>query len=92
MDATLLRAKSGAVQVSALKLAQDRDGVILRVCNPADTAVRGVLEFGRAFASAIEVNHAEEPLPGARKIKGGRSLSISLPRQRIRTYRLQFEG
>ena len=92
VDATLLRAKSGAVQVSALKLAQDRDGVILRVCNPADTAVRGVLEFGRAFASAIEVNHAEEPLPGARKIKGGRSLSISLPRQRIRTYRLQFEG
>ena len=89
-DATLLRARSGAVQVSAFKLAQDRDGVILRVFNPTDAAVRDVLEFGRTFTSAVEVNHAEEPLPGARKLKGARSLSISLPRQRIRTYRLQF--
>jgi len=91
-DDTFLRVKSGAVQVSALKLAQDGDGVILRVFNPADGLARDVLEFGCAFASAIEVNHAEEPLAGARTLKGGRSLSVSLPRQRIRTYRLRFDG
>jgi len=89
-DATFLKIRSGAVQLSTLKIAQDRDGVILRLFNPADTVAKDVLEFATPFESAVEVDHAEEPIPGARKIKGGRRLNLSLPKQKIRTYRLHF--
>jgi alpha-mannosidase len=89
-DTTFLRTRSGVVQLSALKIAQDRDGVILRLFNPADTVAKDMLEFAAPFTSAIEVDHAEEPIPGARAIKGGRRLNVSLPKQKIRTYRLRF--
>ena len=90
-DAVFLRARSGAVLLSALKIARDRDGVILRLFNPADTVAKDVLEFAVPFASAVEVDHAEEPIPGARTRKGGRRLNVSLPKQKIRTYRLRFQ-
>ncbi len=92
VDRTFLNSRNGSVMVSAFKPAQDRDGAILRVFNPTDSIAEDVLEFAAPFSSAIEVNHVEEPVPGVRKERGGRRLKISLPAQKIRTYRLRFRN
>lgn len=87
---TFARLDSGVAILSAFKVAADRDGFIVRVYNPTDEAVEDTLSFAKAFKSAAEVNHAEEPLGGAKAVRGGKSLAIALPPQRIRTYRLRF--
>jgi alpha-mannosidase len=88
---TFASMKRGSAIFSALKLAEDRKGVILRVYNPTDRKVADALTFAVPFASAVEVNHAEEPIHAARMIKGGKSLALELPPQRIRTFRLKFK-
>jgi len=89
---TFAAMKNGSAILSALKVAQDGDGVIVRVYNPTDKAVEDVLTFAAAFNSAIEVNHAEEEIAGAPAMKGAKTLKIELPPQKIRTYRLRFDG
>jgi alpha-mannosidase len=87
---TFAAMRKGDAILSGLKPAQNRRGVIVRVYNPTDREVTDALTFSVAFKSAVEVNHAEEPMRGAKALKGGRTLPIDLPPQRIRTFRLRF--
>jgi alpha-mannosidase len=87
---TFVTMKKGVAVLSALKTAADRNGVIVRVYNPTSARVTDTLTFAFGFKSAVEVNHAEEPVKGAKAAKGGKTLAITLPPQRIRTYRLKF--
>ncbi len=80
----------GAAVLSALKPAEDGDGVILRVYNPTGQAVGETARFGERTKSSVEVNSAEEPLEGAKKARGGKTLGIDLAPHRIRTFRLTF--
>jgi alpha-mannosidase/mannosylglycerate hydrolase len=84
------RLRSGAAVLSAVKPAEDGDGIIVRVFNPTDDAVSDDLDFPQPFTSAIEVDHAEEALPGSTPIAGSSRLTLALPPQRIRTFRLRF--
>jgi alpha-mannosidase/mannosylglycerate hydrolase len=86
----LARLRDGNAVLSALKPAEDGEGLIVRVFNPTDVAVSDELTFGVPFASAVEVDHAEEAIAGTPAIRGGAALAISLPAQRIRTFRLRF--
>ena len=89
-NATFLKAETGSALLSCLKTAQDRNGLILRVYNPTERSVKDRLTFAFPFRSAIAVNHAEEPLAGAKPIRGGKQLPVELSKQKIRTYRLLF--
>ncbi len=48
------------LELTALKRAEDRESVILRILNPSDHAVRGTLELWSAPAEAYLVDLAEE--------------------------------
>jgi len=88
---TFASLRKGAVILSALKTAANRRGVIVRAYNPTAEKASDALVFSAPFTSAVEVNHAEEPLNGAEMIKGGKTLAIDLAPFRIRTWRLRFK-
>jgi alpha-mannosidase len=86
----LARLRDGTAVLSALKPAENGDGLIVRVFNPTDAAISDQLLFANRFASAVEVDHAEEPLVDAAAQPAGTALTLALPPQRIRTYRVSF--
>jgi alpha-mannosidase len=86
----MARLRDGSAVLSALKPAEDGDGVIVRVFNPTDAAVSDQLLFTDRFASAVEVDHAEEAVAGAAPQPAGTALTLALPPQRIRSYRVRF--
>jgi hypothetical protein len=87
---TFMAIEKGAAMLSACKLAEDRDGVIVRLYNPTGKAVKDIVRFAKAFRSAVEVNAAEEAVEEAKTTKGGRALSVELGAQKIRTWRVKF--
>ncbi|MHC4713169.1 MAG: alpha-mannosidase [Planctomycetota bacterium] len=87
---TFARLSKGLAMPSALKPGADGEGVVVRLYNPTDTTIEDVLEFDRPVKSAVEVNHAEEPLEGADERKGEGALTVTLPAYKIRTWRLRF--
>lgn len=70
---------------SALKPAEDGQGVILRLFNPGGTAVTGRLALDRPLAGAAAVTLAEEP---ERELGGGADLAVELGPKRIASFRL----
>ena len=87
---TFVAIEKGAAMLSACKIAEDRDGVILRLYNPTDKAVKDTVRLGKAFQSAVEVNSAEEAVEGAKEQRGGKTLSVELGAQKIGTWRVKF--
>jgi alpha-mannosidase/mannosylglycerate hydrolase len=87
----LARLRDGAAVISALKPAEDGDGVIVRVFNPTDRAVRDELTLLAPF-TAVEVDHAEEAIAAARAQPASTALALELPPQRVRSYRVRFAG
>lgn len=87
---TFAALKKGLAMLSALKPAADGCGIIVRLYNPTGKAVSDALTFSTAFTSAVEVNHAEERLKGAKPLAAGCTFKIDLPPHRIRTWRLRF--
>ncbi len=86
----LARLRDGTAVLSALKAAEDGDGIIVRVFNPTGTAIHDELIFGIACTEAVEVDHAEEPIDGAQRYAGGAVLPLRLPPHRIITFRVRF--
>jgi alpha-mannosidase len=75
-----------AVVMSALKKADDRDGVILRVFNPGETQGEAQISSDPAFKSAFRTNLREQrqqPVP----VKGGKA-AITLGSRKIATVEL----
>ena len=66
--------------VSAVKMAENRDSVILRVYNPYDSDAQMKLDLLGRFGSAYRVNLAEEQ-QGRLPVRGGK-ISVPVPRKR----------
>ena len=86
-SASLVEVEPAAVVVSALKAADDGEGVIVRVYNISDGAVEGRLRLTAADASAELVNLNEEPLGPAETVDGW--VRLSLRRNEIATLRFR---
>ncbi|MEZ5166834.1 MAG: glycosyl hydrolase-related protein [Acidimicrobiales bacterium] len=74
--AALLSVEPTSVELSAVKPAEDGDGVIVRVLNPTDGAVDAMLELGYDLAAATSCRLDEEP--------DGRSIDPTGQRVRLR--------
>ncbi|HLB29626.1 MAG TPA: glycosyl hydrolase-related protein, partial [Dehalococcoidia bacterium] len=53
-----------SLAVSAVKVAEDRRGIVVRLCNPTARSVEGAVVWHEDFAGAEMVNLAEEPAEG----------------------------
>lgn len=60
--ASLLRVEPSTLLLSAIKPAEDVDGLIVRVLNPTDTLVDAALHLGFTVASAVAVRLDEQPV------------------------------
>ncbi len=56
---SLLKIQPDIITMSALKLAEDRDGYILRIYNPSSEPVETTIEFGEPIKEIYEVNMEE---------------------------------
>ncbi|XHR27401.1 MAG: glycoside hydrolase family 38 C-terminal domain-containing protein [Chthoniobacteraceae bacterium] len=81
LDNTLLH-------VSAVKQAEDGDGLIIRLFNPATTAQPAQLAFNRCIAKAIRSRMDESPL--AELQPSGDQLALSVEAKKIVTLRLHL--
>ena len=70
--ASLLTARPDSLVITAVKVPEDGDGLIARVCNYTGHAVEAELEFGWPIRRAERVNLAEEPLGPLAVADGGR--------------------
>ena len=70
-DASLLEIQPESLVLSALKKAEDRDTLILRLYNPESRPAKGVIRFAKPIASARLLDMNEDSLPS--------SLAPSLP-------------
>ncbi|MDP6380411.1 MAG: glycoside hydrolase family 38 C-terminal domain-containing protein, partial [Phycisphaerae bacterium] len=73
--------------LSALKQAEDRKSVIVRVYNPTSRAITGKVRFSRRIKSARLVNLNEEPIKKI-PVSGGHTVSLSVPKHKIVTVEL----
>jgi len=63
--------------LSALKLADRRDGVIVRLSNPVDRNIDGVLQFKRPVRAAFRTTMNEDIL-GPLEVREGREIEIAV--------------
>ena len=78
--------------VSAVKPADDGDGIVVRFWNTSDLPVRGILTAGVDLASAERVNLLERRL-GALEVYDGRTVEQAASGKQILSVRLRsFAG
>jgi hypothetical protein len=91
---SLLRLSPDTLVLSALKPAEDGDGVIVRVLNPTDEQVSAHLDFGLPVASVERVRHDETPDDQAGLANGSyghdQLTSLVVPAHGMRTLRVGF--
>ena len=86
---SFLTLKSGDLQLSAFKPAEDGNGTILRLFNPLDSEVKEKLTFLKGlYSSAEEVNLKEKSICPL-SIRRGCELSLTVAPKKIITIRLQ---
>ena len=85
----LLRIDPPSLVLSALKPAEDGDGVILRVLNPGGSAVEGTVVTGVPVHKAVSVRLDESPDGGALEHQGSR-LTLSVGPHGVRSVRLRL--
>lgn len=85
----------GGLELSALKRAHDRDGLIVRVVNPAPVPVSGTLTLHRRAAAVHRVRLDETRLEAITP-PGGRTATTELPLQlgpkSVRSFEFVLEG
>jgi alpha-mannosidase len=59
-----------SLSISALKIADDRKGIVLRICNPVDRTIDGAIHFESALKEAFRTNMNEEILASLQISKG----------------------
>ena len=82
----------GPAIVSAVKPAEDGNGIIVRVYEPYGSRGRVTLNFERSVESFCECNHLEESLgSNERKVEvGERSISYYATPQQVRSFKILF--
>ena len=86
-DQALLTLDPPALQLSALKLAEDGAGMILRVLNPTDAAVDARVQLGLGVARVDAVRLDETPLDGSVLVEGNR-VGVAVPGHALSSLRL----
>nr|MDO8097579.1 glycoside hydrolase family 38 C-terminal domain-containing protein [Candidatus Njordarchaeota archaeon] len=91
---SFLSVEPNNILLSAVKRAEDGNGIIVRVYNTTDEKVEGKLRTYVEPRRCIPVNMREEPLKEEMKTMSKRKLGISFeaPPFRIRTFKLVFPG
>jgi mannosylglycerate hydrolase len=88
--AELMHLEPASVVLSALKPAEDGDGVILRLLNPTDVEVDATVRLGLAIqAVSVRLDETPDDRPFERR---GPRLSINVGPHALRTLRLRPEG
>lgn len=86
---SFLAARPDSLVVTAVKVPEEGDGLIVRVCNYSGHAVDAELEFGWPIARAERVNLAEEPL-GPLAVVEGRKVRLPLGAWEVGTVRAEI--
>ncbi len=81
---SLLAVEPSSLVLSALKPAEDGDGIVVRLLNPTDAAQTAVLRPGFPVRSASAVRLDEEPAPDAVTLVGG-VVRFDVPRHALRS-------
>jgi 2-O-(6-phospho-alpha-D-mannosyl)-D-glycerate hydrolase len=87
---SLLELSARQCVLSACKPAQDGDGMIVRVLNPADEPEDVTLRFGLDVRRARPVRLDETP-SGFRVSRAGRRIGLVVPRHALRSVRVTFD-
>lgn len=85
---SLLTVEPRALVVSALKPADDGDGIVLRLLNPTDTARLARVRFGFAVAGSEAVRLDETPAAGEIR-RDGEWLTFDVPPHALRSVRVR---
>ncbi len=88
--ASLFEIKPAELILSALKKAEDSRGVIVRLYNPTETAIRGTLTFLTKIKRARLVNMNEKPIKGGALNPTGKAITINIAPKKVSTLRLVF--
>jgi hypothetical protein len=86
--AALLAVAPSELVFSALKPAEEGDGIVVRVLNPSDTSVRARLRLGVQIASATAVRLDEEPAEWAVE-RDGAVVGFDVPAHALRSVLLR---
>ncbi len=70
LERSSLSIQPDGLQLSALKESEDKDGIVVRICNPVDRHVKGQIHFEKRLASAFLCNLNEEVVRPLRVVKG----------------------
>jgi hypothetical protein len=87
-DATLLALAPSGLVLSALKPAEDGDGIVVRVLNPSDAHMQARLQVAVPFRSATAVRLDEEPAEWAAE-RDGAVLRFDVPPHALRSVLLR---
>lgn len=79
---SFLQIKPDDLILSALKKAEDRETVIVRLYNPTQTLIKGKLSFGKEFSQAYQVNLNEERLKKI-ELADKKLIPLSVPPKKI---------
>ena len=88
---SLLEIEGGPLVLSAVKLAEDDDALVVRVFNPEATSVSGTLRFWRAPARVVPVTLDEQTRPGeGPPASSGTAVTVNAGPSEIVTLKLYF--
>jgi len=91
LDFSFLRLAPDSLVLSAVKKAEEGDGLIVRVFNIATRRVKGTLRFQHPLKSAELANLNEETL-GKATVRKGNEVAVDVPKKGIVTLRVRFNA
>jgi len=80
-----------SLSLSALKMADEQGGIVLRVCNPVDRGVDGIVHFESAIKEAFRTTMHEE-IQGSLDISNGHDLHIHVKPFEVFTMLVKTNG
>jgi len=90
-ELSFLEIVPNTLELSAMKQAEDRDSMMVRIFNPTDKPVGGELCFFQPPKSARLVNFNEEPSQGGDLIIEDKRIKVSVGAKKIVTVEIYFE-
>jgi alpha-mannosidase len=87
---SFLRLEGGDLVLSAMKVADREDSLVVRVCNPTTRTARGAVVLANAVASARTANLNEDPQRSV-PVTGGNRVQLELAPKKIVTLLLKVK-